>query len=45
MTPIGCAHCGITRRNHDATDHRYEVPDLATMRARANELKQRRAAA
>ena len=46
MTPIGCAHCGVTRRLHDATDHHYQVPDLKTMRDRADDLKtQRRAAA
>lgn len=46
MTPIACAvpGCGQTRRIHDATDHRYQVPDLNLMRERANELKTRTAA-
>jgi hypothetical protein len=45
MTPIGCATCGVTRRLHDATDHRYQVPDMDTVLKRAADLKRRRAAA
>lgn len=45
MIPLGCARCGVTRRNHDANDHRYQVPDMTTVLNRAAELKQGRAAA
>ena len=45
--PLGCAHpgCGVPRRRHDATDHRYQVPDMATVLARADALKKTRRAA
>ncbi|WP_422744273.1 hypothetical protein ACN27B_08520 [Micromonospora sp. WMMD754] len=47
MTPIACAvpGGGQTRRLHDDTNHRYQVPDMDTVLARAAALKQRRAAA
>lgn len=33
--PIGCARCGATRRDHDATDHRWQAPSIPLMRERA----------
>lgn len=45
VAPLGCAVCGVTRRNHDATDHRWQAPSMATIRDRAAALKTDRRAA
>jgi hypothetical protein len=42
--PMGCQRCGVVRRDHDAPDHRWQSPSMATVLARAAAWRKRVAA-